>query len=50
MHFFVFIINLKGDFSMQIEGIIVPKDHKSSTTLIETEIHIKKIKDFFEKT
>ena len=35
---------------MKIEGIIVPKDYKSSTTLIETEIHIKKIKDFFEKT
>lgn len=35
---------------MKIEGIIVPKDYKSSTTLIETEVHIKKIKDFFEKT
>ena len=35
---------------MKIEGIIVPKDYKSSTTLIETEVHIKKIKDFFENT
>ena len=35
---------------MKIEGIIVPKDYKSKTTLIETEVHIKKIKDFFEKT
>jgi aspartate--ammonia ligase len=35
---------------MKIEGIIVPKDYKSNTTLIETEVHIKKIKDFFEKT
>lgn len=35
---------------MKIEGIIVPKDYKSNTTLIETEVNIKKIKDFFEKT
>ena len=34
---------------MNIEGIIVPKDYKSKTTLIETEINIKKIKDFFER-
>lgn len=34
---------------MKIEGIIVPKDYKSNTTLIETEINIKKIKDFFER-
>lgn len=34
---------------MKIDGIIVPKDYKSSSTLIETEIHIKKIKDFFER-
>ncbi len=34
---------------MQIEGIIVPKDYKSKTTLIETEINIKKIKDYFER-
>lgn len=34
---------------MKIEGIIIPKDYKSNTTLIETEINIKKIKDFFEK-
>ncbi|MBD7915031.1 aspartate--ammonia ligase [Clostridium sp. Sa3CUN1] len=34
---------------MNIEGIIIPKDYKSNTTLIETEINIKKIKDFFEK-
>lgn len=34
---------------MQIEGITVPKGYKSNTTLIETEINIKKIKDFFER-
>ena len=34
---------------MKIDGIIVPKGYKSSSTLIETEIHIKKIKDFFER-
>lgn len=34
---------------MQIEGITVPKGYKSDTTLIETEINIKKIKDFFER-
>ena len=34
---------------MKIDGIIVPKDYKSSSTLIETEIHIKQIKDFFER-
>ncbi|MGG7177062.1 aspartate--ammonia ligase [Clostridium paraputrificum] len=35
---------------MEIEGLIIPKGYKSEKTLIETEIHIKKIKDFFEKT
>ena len=34
---------------MQIEGITVPKDYKSKTSLIETEINIKKIKDYFER-
>ncbi|NLL31012.1 MAG: aspartate--ammonia ligase [Clostridiales bacterium] len=34
---------------MNIEGIIIPKDYKSNTTLIETEVNIKRIKDFFEK-
>ncbi len=34
---------------MNVEGIIIPKNYKSQSTLIETEIHIKKIKDFFEK-
>ena len=34
---------------MKVEGIIIPEGYKSSTTLIETEVHIKKIKDFFEK-
>ena len=34
---------------MEIEGIIIPKDYKSKTTLIETEINIKRIKDFFER-
>ena len=35
---------------MKIEGIVIPKGYKSNATLIETEIHIKKIKDFFEKS
>ena len=34
---------------MKIEGIIVPEGYKSSTTLIQTEVNIKKIKDFFER-
>lgn len=34
---------------MLIEGVIVPKGYKSETTLIETEVNIKKIKDFFER-
>ncbi|WP_294188211.1 aspartate--ammonia ligase [uncultured Clostridium sp.] len=34
---------------MQIEGITVPKGYKSKTSLIETEINIKKIKDYFER-
>lgn len=33
---------------MKIEGIIIPEGYKSKSTLIETEVHIKKIKDFFE--
>ena len=35
---------------MKIEGIIIPDGYKSKSTLIETEIYIKEIKDFFEKT
>ncbi|AUO15630.1 aspartate--ammonia ligase [Clostridium taeniosporum] len=34
---------------MKIENIIVPEGYKSKNSLIETEIHIKKIKDFFER-
>ena len=34
---------------MNINGILIPKDYQSQSTLIETEIHIKQIKDFFEK-
>ncbi|GAB6168447.1 aspartate--ammonia ligase [Clostridium carnis] len=34
---------------MKIEGIIIPKEYKSSSTLIETEVYIKQIKDFFER-
>ncbi|WP_024614413.1 aspartate--ammonia ligase [Clostridium sp. Ade.TY] len=34
---------------MKVEGVIIPEDYKSKTTLIETEMHIKSIKDFFEK-
>ncbi|MBB6714726.1 aspartate--ammonia ligase [Clostridium gasigenes] len=33
---------------MNVEGIIIPTGYKGTSTLIETEIHIKKIKDFFE--
>ena len=33
---------------MDIQNIIIPKNYKSKYSLIETEIHIKKIKDFFE--
>ena len=33
---------------MIIDGVIVPKEYKSKTSLIDTQIHIKKIKDFFE--
>ena len=35
---------------MDIQGIIIPKEYKGKYSLIETEIHIKKIKDFFEKS
>ena len=34
---------------MEFEGLIIPKNYKCQETLIETEIHIKKIKDYFEK-
>ena len=34
---------------MKFDGLMVPKDYKGQETLMETEIHIKKIKDFFEK-
>lgn len=34
---------------MKIDGIIIPKDYKSKISLIETEVYIKEIKDFFEK-
>ncbi len=34
---------------MKVEGVIIPEDYRSKTTLIETEVHIKSIKDFFEK-
>jgi len=34
---------------MELEGIIIPEGYKGSGTLIETEVHIKKIKDFFER-
>lgn len=34
---------------MKIEGLIIPEGYKSNTTLIDTEVHIKAIKDFFEK-
>lgn len=34
---------------MDTQNIIIPKGYKSKYSLIETEVHIKKIKDFFEK-
>ena len=34
---------------MNIEGVIIHKHYKSKNSLIETEVHIKKIKDFFEQ-
>ncbi|MFU7516860.1 aspartate--ammonia ligase [Clostridium sp. HCS.1] len=34
---------------MEIQGIIIPEGYKSNTTLIETEVNIKRIKDFFER-
>lgn len=34
---------------MKIEGIIIPDYYKTKGSLIETEVNIKKIKDFFEK-
>lgn len=35
---------------MKVQGIIIPEGYKSKKSLIETEVHIKKIKDFFEKS
>lgn len=35
---------------MNINGITIPKNYKSITTLIETEVKIKEIKDFFERS
>lgn len=34
---------------MEFEGLIIPKNYKCQERLIDTEIHIKKIKDYFEK-
>lgn len=34
---------------MKIDGLIIPEGYKSTSTLIETEVHIKAIKDFFER-
>ncbi|MDU4892156.1 MAG: aspartate--ammonia ligase [Clostridium sp.] len=34
---------------MNINGILIPQNYQSQSTLIQTEIHIKEIKDFFEK-
>lgn len=34
---------------MKIEGLIIPEGYKSKTSLIETEVHIKQIKDLFER-
>lgn len=34
---------------MNIEGVIIPEHYKTKGSLIETEINIKKIKDFFER-
>lgn len=35
---------------MKIDGLIIPENYSTNESLIETEINIKKIKDFFEKT
>lgn len=35
---------------MNIEGVIIPQHYKTKSSLIETEVNIKKIKDFFEQT
>lgn len=35
---------------MNIQGVIIPENYKSKYSLIETEVHVKKIKDFFEKS
>lgn len=35
---------------MEIEGLIIPDGYKSEESLIQTAIHIKKIKDFFERS
>ncbi|GAA0077702.1 aspartate--ammonia ligase [Clostridium sp. CTA-5] len=34
---------------MKIEGLIIPEGYKSKASLIETEVHIKQIKDLFER-
>ena len=35
---------------MKIDVLIIPENYSTNESLIETEINIKKIKDFFEKT
>ena len=35
---------------MQFGDIIIPENYKSEGNFIETEINIKKIKDYFEKS
>ncbi|MGL5478354.1 MAG: aspartate--ammonia ligase, partial [Clostridium sp.] len=34
---------------MKLEGLIIPEGYKSKTSLIQTEVYIKEIKDFFER-
>ncbi|MCR4944276.1 MAG: aspartate--ammonia ligase [Clostridium sp.] len=34
---------------MEFEGLIIPEGYKSTDTLIDTEVHIKNLKDFFER-
>lgn len=34
---------------MEFEGLIIPEGYKSKDTLRETEVHIKNLKDFFER-
>lgn len=33
---------------MNIQGVIIPENYKSKYSLIETEVHVKKIKDFLK--